>query len=42
VLCAGDGLFLSRINRGDVDPIEAAKQEIDVSCESQFSIITTK
>jgi len=42
VVSADDGLFLSRINRGDVDPIEAEKQEIDVSCESQISIITTK
>jgi hypothetical protein len=35
-------MFLSRNNRGNIDPIEAAKQEIDVFCQIQISIIMTK
>jgi hypothetical protein len=42
LLCADDGMFLSRINRGNIDPIEAAKQEIDVFCQIQISITMTK
>ncbi|KVX18165.1 hypothetical protein WL02_13880 [Burkholderia ubonensis] len=35
---ADDGLYLSRINRGSENPIEAAKKEIDVF--SKFRVVT--
>ncbi|WP_198342934.1 fascin domain-containing protein [Burkholderia ubonensis] len=31
-LLADNGLYLSRINRGATNPIEAAKQNVDVFC----------
>jgi ribosomal silencing factor RsfS len=38
-LQADNGLYLSRIRRGDLDPIEAAKSTVDVFCQFTVNVL---